>query len=203
MSGRKGSIPPRSRPAPDRPPVDSCTIMPGQCRSSPSFSRAKRSGSEVGRPSSSRTWQWAMLAPASNASCALSICSGIVTGTAGLSALVGTEPVIATQMMQGLVMVGASHVEEYGFGIALKADVEMIVAALGTSDQSLPPVRLFYERQHRVGGIGGFLIPEIHPGAEANIDAARHQPEVEMRGHEAAIAAHDGAGFDGVKAELC
>src|SRR6478736_3785633 len=43
-----------------------------------------------------------MLAPASNASCVLSICSPMVIGTAGLSALVGNDPVIATQMMQGL-----------------------------------------------------------------------------------------------------
>ena len=33
-------MPPRSRPAPERPPVDSWTIMPGQCFSIPSFSRA-------------------------------------------------------------------------------------------------------------------------------------------------------------------
>ena len=39
--------------------IESCTIMPGQWVSIPSFSRAKRSGSDVGLPSSSRTWQWA------------------------------------------------------------------------------------------------------------------------------------------------
>ncbi len=31
MSGRSGSMPPRACPAPERPPVESCTIMPGQC----------------------------------------------------------------------------------------------------------------------------------------------------------------------------
>ena len=41
-------MPPRACPAPDRPPVESCTIMPGQCLFNPSISRAKRSGSEVG-----------------------------------------------------------------------------------------------------------------------------------------------------------
>ena len=104
MSGLSGSIPPRACPAPDRPPVDSCTIMPGQCASIPSFSRAKRSGSEVGVPSSIRTWQWAMLAPASKAAWVDSTCSATVIGTAGLSDFCGTEPVIATQMMQGLDM---------------------------------------------------------------------------------------------------
>ena len=62
------------------------------------------SGSELGVPSSLRTWAWQMVAPASKAAWVLSTCSGTVIGTAGLSALVGTEPVIATQMMQGLVM---------------------------------------------------------------------------------------------------
>ena len=42
-----------------------------------------------------------MLAPASNASCVLSTCSAIETGTAGLSSFRGSEPVMATQMMQG------------------------------------------------------------------------------------------------------
>lgn len=82
-------------------------MRPGQCFSSPCFSRAKHSGSELGLPSSSRTWQWAMAAPASNASCADSICSGTEIGTAGLSALVGSDPVMATQMMQGLLTAGS------------------------------------------------------------------------------------------------
>ena len=43
-----------------------------------------------------------MLAPASNASCVDSTCSAMLSGTAGLSALVGSDPVMATQMMQGV-----------------------------------------------------------------------------------------------------
>jgi 4-hydroxy-tetrahydrodipicolinate synthase len=93
---------PLLRPVPDRPPVESWTIMPGQCRRMPSISRAKRSASEVGRlvvvahvagaPASPppRTPP-ASIPPARRWS----------TGTAGLSALVGTDPVIATVMMQG------------------------------------------------------------------------------------------------------
>ncbi len=101
MSGLSGSIPPRALPAPERPPVESCTIIPGQCRSIPAFSSANRSGSDVGEPSSFLTWQWAMVAPASKASWVDSTCSATVIGTAGLSAFCGTEPVMATQMMQG------------------------------------------------------------------------------------------------------
>ena len=82
-------------------------IMPGQCFSSPSLRRANFSGSDDGVPSSLRTWAWTMLAPASKAAWVLSTCSVTVIGTAGLSALVGTDPVMATQMMQGLVMGGS------------------------------------------------------------------------------------------------
>ena len=52
-------------------------------------------------PSSRRTWQCASTAPASKAAWVASTCSALVIGTAGLSALVGTEPVIATVTMQG------------------------------------------------------------------------------------------------------
>jgi hypothetical protein len=43
-----------------------------------------------------------MAAPASNAAWVDSICSDRVMGTAGLSAVVGTDPVIAAHRMQGL-----------------------------------------------------------------------------------------------------
>src|SRR3569623_1672403 len=104
MSGLSGSMPPRSRPLPERPPVESWMIMPGQCFLSPSTSRPKRSGPDVVVPSSFRTWQCASDAPASSEACVDSTCSATVIGTAGLSFLVGTDPVIATVMMQGVVM---------------------------------------------------------------------------------------------------
>ena len=43
------------------------------------------------------------LAPASKASCVDSTCSDTVTGSAGLSFLRGTEPVIATVMTTGFM----------------------------------------------------------------------------------------------------
>ena len=104
MSGLSESMPPRSRPVPERPPVESWVIMPGQCLRMPSSTFAKRFGSEVGRPSSSRTCRWTSVAPASNASCVDSTCSAGEIGTAGLSFLPGSEPVMATVMMQGFVM---------------------------------------------------------------------------------------------------
>jgi hypothetical protein len=61
-------------------------------------------GLDLGRPSSSRTWQCAIVAPASNASCVLSIGAAIESGTAGLSDFRGRLPVMATRMMHGSAM---------------------------------------------------------------------------------------------------
>src|SRR3954453_4254856 len=126
MSGRSDSMPPRSRPAPERPPVETCVIMPGACLRMPSRTCAKRSGADVGVPSSLGTWRWTSVAPASKAACVDSICSATLIGTAGLSAFFGSEPVIATEMMQGVVDMIASDVEEDGFVVALQADVEAV-----------------------------------------------------------------------------
>ena len=104
MSGRNESIAPRSLPAPERPPVEICVMIPGQCLRMPSSTSENRSGAEVGDSSSLRTCRWTSVAPASKASCVDSICSEIVIGTAGLSFFFGSDPVIATVMMQGVVM---------------------------------------------------------------------------------------------------
>jgi len=48
-----------------------------------------------------------MEAPASNAEWVYSTCSSMVIGTAGLFAFCGTEPVMATQRMQGFASMGA------------------------------------------------------------------------------------------------
>ena len=43
-------------------------------------------------------------APAANTSAVLATCSATVFGTAGLQALVGSDPVMAMQMMQGVMV---------------------------------------------------------------------------------------------------
>src|SRR5262245_25556975 len=101
MSGLRYSMEPRSESPRPRPPVENCTIMPGQCFLTPSCTRAKRSGSEEGRPASSRTWICTSAAPASKAACVDSICSSGVIGTAGLLAFCGRDPVMATLMTAG------------------------------------------------------------------------------------------------------
>src|SRR5215831_3017224 len=100
-------MPPRSLPVPLRPPVENCTIMSGQCLRTPSRKRPKRSGSDVVVPSSLRTCTCTSAAPASYDACVDSTCSAIEIGTAGLSVCFGTEPVIATVMMQGVLMTGS------------------------------------------------------------------------------------------------
>src|SRR5690348_2075020 len=140
MSGRSGIMPPRSRPAPERPPVESWTITPGQCRRRPSISRPNFSGSEEGVWSSLRTWQWTSVAPASNASCVESTCSAIVIGTAGLSRLVGSEPVIATVMMQGVSM--ALPRRPHGRGlwrVEIAGRTPAAIPGSGPRDHALPP----------------------------------------------------------------
>src|SRR6187549_2389301 len=78
--------------------------MPGQCLRMPSCTWANNAGSEDELSSGLRTWIWTSEAPASNASWVDSICSDTVTGSAGLSFLRGTEPVIATVMTAGLMI---------------------------------------------------------------------------------------------------
>ena len=81
-------------------------IMPGQCFFTPSCTCANSSGSEDGLSSLLRTWMCTSAEPASKASWVDSICSLGVTGTAGVCALRGIEPVIAVVMMVGCVMAG-------------------------------------------------------------------------------------------------
>src|SRR3954463_14353975 len=78
--------------------------MSGQCFLIPACTRAKRSGSEDGVSSSFRTWMWASVAPASKAWYVDSICSDGRIGTAGLSFLRGTEPVMGTATTTGFIL---------------------------------------------------------------------------------------------------
>ncbi len=109
-------MPPRSLPMPLRPPVENCTIMSGQCLRIPTRKRPNFSGSDVVVPSSLRTCTWTSAAPASYAACVDSTCSATEIGTAGLSFFVGTEPVMATVMMHGVLMECSS----FGSGLGVR-----------------------------------------------------------------------------------
>src|SRR3954453_19399908 len=154
MSGLSAIMPPRSLPAPERPPVENCRIMPGQCWRRPSCSRANFSGSEEELWSSLRTWRCARVAPASNASWVDSTCSAMVIGTAGLFSLRGKDPVMATVMMHGV----GSDIEEHRLLLALKVHREPIdrlaLPLLEARQQGLAPLFLLDQPQHGVLGVG-------------------------------------------------
>src|SRR5689334_9900826 len=63
-------------------------------------------------------------APASKASCADSICSAGVMGTAGLFAFCGSEPVMATVTMQG---VGTTHALPQAWSPCLLASMGLLL----------------------------------------------------------------------------
>ena len=101
MSGRWCSMPPRSEPTPERPPVENCTMMPGQMLADALL--------EVGELVRVRGGGLIVVADVDvhqrgarfEAACVDSICSLTVIGTAGLFSLRGTDPVMAAVMMQG------------------------------------------------------------------------------------------------------
>ena len=69
MSGFSCSMPPRSEPLPERPPVENWMIMPGAVLAHPLLHLGEQRGiAEVGVSSGLRTWICTRVAPASNAS---------------------------------------------------------------------------------------------------------------------------------------
>src|SRR5487761_1940269 len=158
MSGRRPSIAPRPRPAPERPPVEICVIMPGQRARMPSSTLPKRSGFDVGDSSSLRTCRCTSVAPASNASCADSICSATEIGTAGLSFFFGTEPVMATVMMQGVLTTDlregcAMRMERRSLAMASNASEAPPDGASAARSQRADEVTAV-DSVHRTGGPG-------------------------------------------------
>src|SRR4029453_17941853 len=73
------------------------------------------------------------------------------------------------------------------------------MAPLPLADQSFPPRRRFDDVEHRICGIGHLFIGKIHACTEPDIDATRHDPEIDMRCHGATASSNNCAGFDGPK----
>ena len=105
ISGLSSNIESRSLSFLHLPPVENWIFIPGQCFFTPVWNFSNNLGSEDGFWDSSLTWTWTIVAPASKASCVDSICCVTVTGTAGLSDFFGTEPVIATVIIHGIVII--------------------------------------------------------------------------------------------------
>src|SRR5918997_6119861 len=149
------------------------------------------------------------VAPTSKASRVLATCSEGRIGTAGLSFLRGTDPVIATAMTTGFiawVLTCGSYIEEDGFILALEANVEGIdgqsVLLAPGGDQGRHPPLVLDARQHRAFRIGGLLVAEIHARVEADIDAPRHDPERDVRSHGPPVPVGRAARLDGLEAIL-
>src|SRR5918992_3774567 len=162
--------------------------MPGQYFLIPSINRAKRSGSEVGVPLSLRTWQCASVAPASNASCVDSICSATVMGTAGLSFLLGSDPVMATVITQGSDMsppgwCSISDVEKDRLVRSLHMNVEAVDDAgrrlLPPRDQRVTPL-YGHGREDRVLGVGRRLVGKVKSRVGVQQQAAHEHDDVDV-----------------------
>src|ERR1700676_184448 len=95
-----------------------------------------------------------------------------------------------------------SDIKEHRLPVALEMDIEGVddgAVTLGPcSDQALASLRLLDDVQDRILRVRRFLVAKIHAGGEADIDAARGQPEIDMRRHRlAALAAGHASRLDG------
>ena len=106
-------------PAP--PPVDMLMITSEPAARIRSRTLPYRAGSQVTFPCSLRTCRWTIAAPALCAARAASAISSSVIGTAGLSVLVGQEPVRAAEMMTGwLRSVGVIDTRRSSCGVRIR-----------------------------------------------------------------------------------
>src|SRR4051812_8452752 len=145
------------------------------------------------------------VAPASNASCVDSICSVGVTGTAGLSFLRGTDPVIATAITTGSIE--PSHllcVEKYRLALALQVDVEDVddlpVPLFPVRDQGVAPHGMLDDVEHRVLRVQLSLVGKIHSGRHPDVDPAGEEPEADVRRHRIMpVPGRNGTRLDGLE----
>ena len=190
MSGRSASIAPRSRPAPERPPVENCTIMPGAV-----LAQALEQPPEPLRVGGRRLVVVAHVA--------------VHDAGAGLEGRLRALDLLGDgDRHRGVVRLPrqaagdgdaddaglGSDIEEHRLVLALQADVEAVdrlAVARPRARRSASPRRLACSTrfEHRVLGVGLGLVAEVHPGVEPDVDAAGDDPEVEVRRHRPAAAA--------------
>src|SRR5271166_810197 len=90
-----------------------------------------------------------------------------------------------------------SDVEEDGLAVTLQADVEPeLPVRLGRRDERGPPRVGANGAQHRVGGVGGLLVGEVHPGHHAVEQAAREYRHVQVRRLDAAFGGGQRTGLE-------
>src|SRR5438270_9446580 len=99
-----------------------------------------------------------------------------------------------------------SDVEEDRLVVALQADVEAVDGGAGGAapieplgNEGLAALLPLDQVEHRVVGVGVGLVAEVDPRVEADVDAARDDPGVDMRRHDATVAALDRPRLDRVE----
>src|ERR1700733_11926756 len=76
------------------------------------------------------------------------------------------------------------------------------LALLPPRQKGLPPDRGFDYAQHRILFVQGGLVRKIHAGGEPDVDATRHQPDIDVRSHWLVAATSDHrTGLDGIESE--
>src|SRR5690349_6132477 len=81
-----------------------------------------------------------------------------------------------------------SDIEEDCLALTLQEDVEPELAlGLGHRDERGPPLRRADGAQHRVRGVGGRLVGEVHAGDHAVEQAAREDRHVQVRRLDVAV----------------
>src|SRR6516225_6989900 len=96
-----------------------------------------------------------------------------------------------------------SDVEEDRLLGSLQVDVEAVddgtLLHLVLRDERFPPHLPFDHVQHRIAGVRGFLVGEIHPGHEADVDAPSEKEEGDVRRHRAPTPSRDRSRLDGLE----
>src|SRR5262249_7664494 len=80
-----------------------------------------------------------------------------------------------------------SHVEESRFSLTLQVDIERVdglsVSHRFRRDQGPATFRLLDDVEHRVVGIRGVFIAEIHTSSESDVDSAGGDPKIDVWRH--------------------
>src|SRR5690606_4810895 len=92
--------------------------------------------------------------------------------------------------------------EEDGFVFALKMDVETHGVTFTPADKGRHAYAMLDPGKDWVFGIRLLLVGKIHARIEPDIDAARNNPEIDVRRHQATVAEGDPAWLDRFEDEL-
>src|SRR5690606_29416356 len=96
----------------------------------------------------------------------------------------------------------ASNIEKDGFFFALQVNIEMIDATFASTDESLHPAAVFDANKDGILCIGIGFVGKIHPCLQAEIDATSHDPQGDVRRHEATVLERNAPRLDRLESEF-